>query len=739
MTKAFSFSVASAVAVLAGASTSALGQTGACCTLLDLSCTDGVLETACDGTFFEGEACIGGSPCDDLSGAQRDLFNGGFEIPDVLFGPSSAEGWNFIAFEGGDPGPSGDFVLRRTATDAFTPANPLIRSGQASLMLRGGNVASAFLGAVLSNGGGGDIGAIDRRLGFESFGQEIRITGYFAVPADAPWQIISPSIQPEFRVSAQGDAFRIDGGATVAAQLNLIVPVSQGGTGHTNGEWRRFELVIDYWLIEQLLNRQLNGFAAPTGLPDQFDIIPFLFNGPSLLEETGVVYFDDFSYEFTNGDPETPGDPSPPATVWGDRQVNVQVEEDPSVTEAPIEVSFNAVDPVGPPLLLTGSTGIFASSFIETVDAAGGLSTPPNNLLAWNFDSDGLRGESWTTVNILDRVPGYDDPATGQFQFTTGWHGYPVTWSDVVVNGRLKARVQDDEGGTFNIAGATGSASPAGTVVVTAPSYEATTFDEPTYTSADVQARFLDTLDGAPADTRGEVEIDVAGTYPSGAATFTGTRDYNVDPVVGSTTSFYTYTFDVDSAITLTGEFRLATLESIFGVPGDSQSLVVSVNGTEVDLRDVTPGSTIFGTPVAFAVGETITVENATSPGLDAATGEDSADEAPTIALTLDALTGAAGALEVQGTLGVDGTAEVWVAWADAPGVLSTSTSIDATFTVTATEPTSCTSDLVAPLLATDAFDLASGLDGFDADGDGMFTVDDVNAVIAGVAAGCLP
>lgn len=610
-----------------------------------------------------------------LSAQSTTLFNGGFEIPDAAFGETSPEGWNFLNFgQGGiDDTPEDDFVRRRTLTDGQSPP-PVVRTGDASLMISGGGDQN-FRGA-LNSSGQGDLGGIDRRLAYTPFGQEVRITGYFNIPASNAWQVQRPGFKIEFR-RPDGTNFAPTGGAAVGPEFFFVEPVSDGGTGHNNGEWEKFELVMDHWYIEQFQRRYGDGTPGEGDQGTIFFLLPFLFGGQSddpqapdfIGNETGACFYDDFSYEFEIGN----SSPQQNRKLYADRQHQVEVELDPSSANTPIQIFFNQNNPdtpsLGTPLFM-----FWASNYWDLFDAA------------WDFDTDGVGGENWTTVNIYDRVPGWDQDATGEFQFQTGWFGYPLTWQDNVVDGRLYPRVQSDDGGVADLVNQTGSTGSPGTGVVTAPSYETNPLNFATYTAADIRTTANDLEADGMQDARGDTTVVVAGTYPGSVASIDASRDYTTDAQVGTTTNTFTYSFTANSPITLSGAFRLATLESFYQ-PGNYLARAVDVEGSVLELSAATPGANLFVSPAAFGVGDTVTLLNDT---------DGTPSDAPTVSLTLDALSGATG-LGVQGVLALDGTLEVWVEWTGAPATIASSTTIDATFTVTATAPASvivCEPDL---------------------------------------------
>ena len=602
------------------------------------------------------------------------LFNGGFEIADSEFGATSPEGWFFLNFQNdpvGDDDPTDDFIRRRVLDDGQMPfpgqggTQVPVRSGSASLMISGGE-GTNFRG-VLNSNGSNDLGGIDRRLSYTPFGQEVRITGWYNIPQATAWQIQQPGFKIEFRESDGGN-FRPTNGATVGPEFFLVNSVLQGGTGHNGGVWEEFELNIDNWYIEQFILRYSE---TNDGLPSQgseppaiFFLLPFIFGGQSndplapdfLGNETGAVFFDDLAYTAELGNTS----PTPNRRFYGDRQHYLEVALDGAAAGAPVPVTMNANNPDSPPLG-TAQFPFWASAFFDTFQ------------IAWDFDNDGFGNESWTSVLVYDRVPGWDEDATGEFQFQTGWYGYPLTWTDNIVDSRLFGRVQSDDGGVTNLVNQNGSTGSAGSSAVTTPSYQSSGLRRADIGSADV----ITTYQGL--EQRSPTRVVAEGTYQGSLGTITATRDYSEDSAVGRSVASFSYEYTADAAISLDGEFRLGGLESFYtaGSYLADRVMIGREGDANANFDEATPGADLFASPVAFAVGDTIILSS--NPGATPA-------DAPTVSLTLDSLVGAT-TVGVQGTVDVAGNVEVWIEWTDAPATVSGGTGIAASFTVSATDP----------------------------------------------------
>jgi hypothetical protein len=234
-----------------------------------------------------------------------------------------------------------------------------------------------------------------------------------------------------------------------------------------------------------------------------------------------------------------------------------------------------------------------------------------------------------------------------------------------------------------------------------------------------------------PGEPPRRSDFSIAGTGSYGSlATVESIRGYAVDPVIGTTTFTVDFTFEASQDIDLEGAglgndaFRLITLSSMFASRAageyDASSLEVEESGggtTTLALQDTTPRDAfLFGAPVETAVGSTFELLQD-----DEATFN---PDSPSIAVTIDALTGVPGRIGVQGFLAAtvdpnDDSLSVWLEWIDAPATIASGTTISGSFTITATPPGAaptpeCPGDVDGDG-DTDVFDFADLASGFGA------------------------
>ncbi len=530
---------------------------------------------------------------------------------------------------------------RRTTGDALAPA-ALVRTGAASMELPAGAVFSGFdtnefnLSTFLWN---------DLAYGYGCGPAVFR--AWYAIPASNPLEFQPAGLKMEFRRDNQSVYLPFE---------NLFIrPASEGGTGHTNDMFVQGEFVVwpsQFDFIHLYNNMGSTYGSFPSQAPTRVSLLPFRFgNVPQGETENGVIFWDDVSFV-----QDTTGAEFPEYIVFDDQEVSLRaVLDQGGVTEPAVPVHF------------TGDSTIY-----DNGDQVGFGCIPSDDV----FDA----------INVIDRVPGTTE--------------YPQTFADIVANGFVRAVHQNADGssGTF------------GTSVITAPSFrpQGGVLDLiPDISRADIDLTYNfpmyedDGMGGmVPAEPplRSDFTISTTGDYGA-AATVTSTRDYSADPVVGTTTFTVDFTFealqniDLDTARSVGNDaFRLITLSSMFASRAtgeyDASSLEVEEAGggtTQLVLTDATPRDDfLFIAPVETTVGNTFTLLQD-----DQATFN---PDSPTIAVTIDSLTGVVGRVGVQGFLAAstdpnDDSLSVWLEWIDAPATITSGTTISGSFTVTATPP----------------------------------------------------
>jgi hypothetical protein len=417
---------------------------------------------------------------------------------------------------------------------------------------------------------------------------------------------------------------------------------------HTNGQWVQISSTVTQADFDWKFNfyndgPNQDGLGDPWPLPpDAVSLVHFRFGTPPMgVTETGTVFFDDVAcaqVPFVAGDP---------VEFWDDTFMKAIAVADGGVLEPAV------------PLYLNGSR-------IGYPCLAG--------------------DDSFKIVNVFDSVPGTSS--------------FPLTWADIVANGYVRPLVQKSDG-----------TSQIGTSVITAPSFKASgqPLDLiPVITRADVAARLSIPPDrdlnqmppffGTPLRSE-NFTITGQGNYGP-PATVVSVRDYGVDPVVGDTSFEFTFTWTATQNITLdaspTGRgfdaLRLMTLSSMLANVGLGQydARFIAVKSPLGDTRtlaipDAPRGVYLYAAPQPIAVGGTLTLfqdnGGTFNPG------------SPSLEVTLQSISGAAGALGVQAFLASstdpnDDSLNAWIEWVGAPAVIPSGTVITATFLVRATAPT---------------------------------------------------
>ena len=437
-------------------------------------------------------------------------------------------------------------------------------------------------------------------------------------------------------------------------------PESNGGTGHTNGEWQQFVSTVTQADFEYQFNffndtMPFDGIGEPWADSNAIvmaNLVAVVFGRNPVPPESGHVFFDD---AFFLQDLDIAGDS---IEIWDDRFMKASATPGPGVIEPAIPVFLNG--------------------------AQRGYACINGN-------------ENFKQIDIFDGVV-----ETAPFSFTTGV--FPLAWRDTVANGVVTPYLQFDDG-----------MSAGGSSVITGPSLKPTgqPLDlTPNYSRADITASIAATgrdLTADPVELGTPIRTNnfkITGTGNYGNSTLVSTRDYGLDPVVstsstpGSTTSTVTYTWTATSDIVLEGgatgrgfdAFRLITISSMLANVGlgqyDARFIAVeSPTGvTRTVAIDESPRNVyLYTSPQPIGVGRSF--------WLFQDTGATTNPGSPTIEVELTSLTGAGGSLGVNAFLASSTDPNVdslsaWIEWTGAPALIPSGTVITATFTVRATEAT---------------------------------------------------
>lgn len=535
-------------------------------------------------------------------------------------------------------------ALRRFNGDVATPDPPLIRSGVASMSVPDGGPDFNFSGFDCDNFNSQTL-MLDMPLYAYGCGPAT-FSLWYAIPADAPYEFKRLGLKWEIK----RDNFSV---FEIFEDLEFG-PESNGGTGHTNGQWEQFVTDVTNADFEYKFNF-FNDTAPFDGIGEQWadsslivmtNLVAVVYAPLMPGEvENGLSYWDD---AFFLQDMDGPGDS---IEIWDDTFTKANATLGTGITEAAIPVFLNGTQ--------VGYRCVAGNDNFKQVDF---------------FDAVG---------------------ATKPFRY---YGTFPLAWRDTVANGRVKPYVQFED-----------SHSGGGSAVITSPSYKATGQPlklAPTYSRADIAAgisalnRDL-TADpvqfGDPIRTN---NFKLTGTGNYGPAALTSRRDYGMEPSVGVTTFTLNYTFTTTSAITLDGTatgrgfdaFRFITISSMLANIGmgqyDARFIAVedpSGNIRTLAIDDAPRNVYLYTAPQPTAVGRSFWLYQDTG-GL---TNPDS----PTIEVELTSLTGAAGALGVNAFLDASTSPTVnslsaWIEWVGAPATIPSGTVITATFTIRAYEAT---------------------------------------------------
>jgi len=481
-----------------------------------------------------------------------------------------------------------------------------------------------------------------------------QIKMWYYIPSTAPIQIQPGGIKLEFR--------RLNTSQYLAFEDLFIRPLSDGGsaTGHTSNTWVQGQLTVwpaQFDFIHLYNNNGATYGTFPTDAPAMVSLLPFRFSSP-FVAETGSIFVDDVSFL-----QDKTGAAFSEYILWDDQEVSLRATDQVGVTEPDIPVYF------------------FGDSTVYDDGDQIGFGCLPSD-------------DEFTAINIIDRVPSTSV--------------YPQTYADIVANGYLRATYQN----------ANGTAGSFGSSVITAPSFRRTgnpltlipamssadvnmTYNFPTYGPGPGGVGFVPTT---PPE-RSDFTITGHGAYGA-FATVNSERDYSADPVVGSTSVTVDFTFTANQAISLqqlgNDAFRFITISSMFATRtgGLYDASSVKVNGTggvtTLTLQNTTPKNAyLFASPRPIAVGSKFSVIQDTAATFN--------PNSPTIEVTINSISGAAGAIGVQGYLTNsadpnDDSLTVWLEWTGAPATIPAATVISGSFTVTAipasAPPSSCPGDV---------------------------------------------
>jgi len=529
---------------------------------------------------------------------------------------------------------------RRFVGDVLTPP-VLVRSGTASMETPH---SAAF------NFAGFDTDAFDSSPTVLAFYNPVY--NYGCGPAPATWSVwVNVPASNPFKFKRAGQKWEFKRANTSVYEVFELFPIGpeiNNNTGHTNGQWQQLTYTLTQADFDWKFNfyndgPEQDGLGTPWPTPPiMADLVHAVFGTvPPGETETGTIFWDDITYAqpgFAAGDP---------VEFWDDLFVQGVAKVDATIPEPSIPVFLNGTR-LGYPCL------------------AG--------------------DDSFDIVDIFDQVS------------TTA--SFPLTWSEIVASGYVRPLVQAEDG-----------QSAIGTSLIVQPSFKPAGLPldlVPVMSRADVTARVripadrdlnaVPVLFGTALRTN-NFKVATQGNY-DGRATVTGQRDYSADPVPGTTTFTMTYTWTASQNITLdasaTGRgfdaFRLATLSSMLANVGlgqyDARFVAVedlSGNVRTVEVSETPRGVYLFAAPQPTGVGRSFWLYQDTGATFNPLS--------PSIEVELTSLTGAAGALGVQGFLSSstnpnDDSLSLWLEWTGAPATINAGTQITATFTVRATDPT---------------------------------------------------
>lgn len=185
--------------------------------------------------------------------ATNDVYNPGFEIVDPG-DPERPEGWNKF-----------NTARYRRIGDGLGPI--LVRNGEASVELPGQWDFVGFTTNIFNIQTGNLYDPP-----YVYLGGPVKVSGWYAIPADQPIVDAKSAIKLEFR--------RIPPNFSVFQGFeNLIID------GHTNGEWKFFEMTVN---CDQMFDE-----PDPTLWPASASVLPMRFGSST---STGTIFWDDVSF-----------------------------------------------------------------------------------------------------------------------------------------------------------------------------------------------------------------------------------------------------------------------------------------------------------------------------------------------------------------------------------------------------------------------------------------------------------
>jgi hypothetical protein len=208
--------------------------------------------------------------------AQNLIYNPGFEIVGGPPSPDGPRGWRGF-----------NFSRLRSLEDGLGPV--LVRSGTNSVELASGEgPTNTFGGFTTDVFNPDDLTFFNPPIQFP--GEDVTVTGWYAIPADQPLTGANAGLKLEFRR---------ENSSIFAAFENLSI------NGHTNGEWQQLTLTVT--------NQQLQDIAKefPPG-PTQVSVLPIRFGS---MTATGTIFWDDLELTQGGEPPACPCDWNQDATL----------------------------------------------------------------------------------------------------------------------------------------------------------------------------------------------------------------------------------------------------------------------------------------------------------------------------------------------------------------------------------------------------------------------------------------
>jgi hypothetical protein len=201
--------------------------------------------------------------------AQNLVYNPSFEIvgsPPSADGPRGWRGFNF--------------ARHRYLKDGLGPI--LVRTGEYSIELASGEGPTNNFGAFTTDVfNADDLTTFNPPIEFP--GEDVTVSGWYAIPADQPLTDANAGIKLEFRR---------ENSSIFASFENLSI------NGHTDGEWLRYELTVTNQQLQDIFKE------FPPG-PTAVSVLPLRFGS---MTSTGTIFWDDIELVQGGGGPACPCD-----------------------------------------------------------------------------------------------------------------------------------------------------------------------------------------------------------------------------------------------------------------------------------------------------------------------------------------------------------------------------------------------------------------------------------------------